>query len=157
VTGVCTALRISDLLRLTWEDVYDEERGTFRTHLTIIERKTGKQRIIALNHQAIKALKLCLPHKREGYIFASNRKNGRAISRIQAWRIIRAAVDAIGLIGRISCHSLRKTMGYFAWKRGVLPIMLMELYNHTNFETTRRYLGIAQDDIDKVYLSMALF
>ena len=39
VLGASTVLRISDLLRLKWTDVYDEERQTFRTHVTIREKK----------------------------------------------------------------------------------------------------------------------
>ena len=157
VLGVCTALRISDLLALTWDDVYDENAACFRSHITITERKTGKQKTIALNQKAIAALYLCLSNRRGRYIFANNRRNAAAISRIQAWRIIKTAADAIHATGCISCHSLRKTFGYFAWKSGVLPVMLMDIYNHSSFDITRRYLGIAQEDRDKVYLSMALF
>ena len=157
VLGVCTALRIGDLLCLTWDAVYDEESGAFRSHIVLTESKTGKLKTLALNAQAVKALSLCFPSRRGIYIFASNRKEGMAISRVQAWRIIRAAAEAIGAVGRIACHSLRKTFGYFAWKRGTLPVVLMDLFNHSSFETTRRYLGISQDDRDKVYLGMALF
>ena len=157
VLGVCTALRIGDLLRLMWVDVYDEASGAFRSHITVTERKTGKQKIIALNKQAATALRLLHPHRRGVFVFASNRKEDRAISRVQAWRIVRAAADAIGLVGRIACHSLRKTFGYFAWKAGVMPVMLMDIFNHSSFEITRRYLGISQDDRDEVYMSMALF
>ena len=35
VVGSCTALRVSDLLRLKWEDVYDETCGAFRSHITV--------------------------------------------------------------------------------------------------------------------------
>jgi integrase len=76
---------------------------------------------------------------------------------VQAWRIIHVAAEAIGETGCISCHSLRKSMGYHAWKSGVLPVLLMDLFNHSSFEVTRRYLGISQDDRDEVYLKMALF
>ena len=156
VLGVYTALRTGDLLRLTWESVYDEERGEFRSHVTLTERKTGKRKTIALNSQAINALRMYHPHKRGKYIFASNRKEDRAISRVQAWRIIKAATEAVCAAGRVA-FSLRKTFGFFAWKSGVLPVMLMDLFNHSSFEITRRYLGIAQEDRDKVYLSLALF
>ena len=53
--GTYTVLRISDLLRLKWSDVYDEKRQAFRTHITIIEKKTRKERTIALNPQVIGA------------------------------------------------------------------------------------------------------
>ena len=157
VLGVSTALRIGDLLRLRWVDVYDEERGAFRSHITITEQKTGKQKVIALNRQAVKALRLYFQYKRGVFIFTSNRKDEKAISRIQAWRIIRAAAEAIKAIGRIACHSLRKTFGYHAWKNGTNPVVIMDIFNHSSYEITRRYLGVSQDDRDKVYLSMALF
>lgn len=157
VMGVYTALRISDLLRLRWSDVYDEQKKTFLPHVTITEKKTGKTKTIALNKQVLAALHQCLPHRRNGFIFASNRKEAKAISRVQAWRIIHGAVKAVGLAGKISCHSLRKTWGYHAWTNGeISPVIIMDIYNHSNYEVTRRYLGVAQDDLDKAYLGMEL-
>ena len=61
VLGVYTALRTSDLLWLKWSDVYDTSRGIFRNHIVLLEKKTKKKRMIALNPKAVKALELCLP------------------------------------------------------------------------------------------------
>ena len=156
--GACTALRISDLLQLKWTDVYDEKNKTFHTHVTITEKKTGKTKIIALNRQVQGVLRLFYPYRKGALIFANNRKDSKAISRVQAWRIIHAAVDSVGVAGKISCHSLRKTWGYHAWTSGaVSPVVIMDIYNHSNYETTRRYLGVAQDDLDEAYLGMELF
>ena len=158
VLGACTALRISDLLRLRWDDVYDSVHGQFRSRITVVEQKTGKTKMIALNPQAVRALQLYYPRRRGCYIFESNRKEDKAISRIQAWRIIHTAVVAIGIVGKIACHSLRKSWGYHAWTSdGVSPVVIMDVLNHSNYETTRRYLGVAQDDLDRAYLGMGLF
>jgi len=158
VLGVSTALRIGDLLMLTWGHVCEEKSGEFRTHITITEKKTGKRNTIALNQKAIAALRLLIPYKRNVFIFANNRKEPAPISRTQAWRIIKNAVEATGLTSRhIAVHSLRKTFGYHAWVSGTSPVVLMDIYNHSSYEMTRRYLGVAQDDRDKVYLSLVLF
>ena len=157
IMGSYTALRISDLLRLKWSDVYDEKQEAFRTHITLTEKKTGKTKTIAMNRHILGALRQCYARRRGDFIFTNNRKKDSAISRVQAWRIIRGAAAAVGLGERISCHSLRKTWGYHAWTSGaVSPVVIMDIYNHSNYEVTRRYLGVAQDDLDRAYLGIVL-
>lgn len=157
VLGACTALRISDLLCLRWADIYDDAHGTFHTHIALTERKTGKRKEIALGGQAVKALRIYLPHRRGKYLFPGRNDAEKPITRTQAWQIVREAATAVGADGHISCHSLRKTFGYHAWVSGVSPVILMEVYNHSSYEITKRYLGVAQDDLDKAYLETELF
>ena len=158
VLGIHTALRISDLLKLRWADVYDENRKEFYSHISLTEHKTGKEKTIALNPCAIKALRIYFPYRKSEYIFVSRNDGNHPITRQQAWRVIRDACTAVGLSGKISCHSLRKTFGYHAWKSGeVSPVVLMQIYNHCDYEVTKRYLGVAQDDLDKAYLEIDLF
>ena len=158
IMGTYTVLRISDLLHLKWSDVYDEEKHAFRSHITITEKKTKKVRTIALNQQVLGALKQCYIHRRGEYIFANNRKESKAISRVQAWRIIHAAVVELGIMGKIACHSLRKTWGYHAVKSGEVSLaVIVDIYNHSSYEITKRYLGITQDERDEAYLGIELF
>ena len=157
VLGIHTALRISDLLSLRWDDVYDFERKQIRALVTLVEKKTRKTKIVALNETAVKALVLYANHAcQRGRFLIENPRTKKAISRIQAYRIIRAASEALAFPCRASCHSLRKVLGYHAWKSGVSPAVIMDIYNHSSLAVTKRYLGIAQDDKNAVYHGLAL-
>ncbi len=152
--GLNTALRISDLLSLTWKDVYQFDTHCFYTYVSVKEQKTGKMNQIYLNVAVIQALSLLLEHNPDisgdTYIFKS-RKGTQPISRIQAYRIIHDAGNALGFETKVSCHSLRKTFGYQAWKQGAEPALIMNIYNHSSYQITKRYLCIDQDDRDSLY------
>lgn len=157
--GVNSILRISDLLHLHWGDVYDFSQETFRRHIVIKEQKTGKWTRIALNKNAVLALSRYKESldllQAESYLFPGKEKS-TPLSRSQAYRIIRHASENLHLDKNISCHSLRKTFGYHAWKNGVSPVILMDIYNHSSYHITKRYLGLEQEDKDSVFLRINL-
>ncbi len=160
VVGINTALRISDLLSLSWKDVYNFGSHTWEKYVNVTEQKTGKQNTILLNRNAKEALALYKSYQNPASgtdkIFCNNRSRSQPISRTQAYAIIRAACAANNIAGNISCHSLRKTFGYHAWKQNVPEVLLMNIYNHSSFAITRCYLGIEQEDKDEVFQKLNL-
>lgn len=160
ILGLNTAFRIGDLLSLRWKDVFNERTEQIREHIRVKEQKTGKERVVAVNAAVAEVLGNLRrnPYDADGeqYLFPSARKEGIPLSRSQAFRIIREAAEQAGIEERISCHSLRKTFGYQAWKQGAQPAVLVDIYNHSSYGVTRRYLGIEQDDRDRVYLNVHL-
>jgi len=153
--AIHTALRISDILRLKCDDVYDFTNRRVRRHITITEQKTGKSKIIALHKNVIHALEAYFAQASPGMPLILNEKTGNAISRVHAYRIINAAADAIDIPHNVGCHSLRKTFGYHAWQNGTSPVVIMDIYNHSNFHITQRYIGITQDDKNTAYLELS--
>lgn len=53
--GINSALRISDILSLIFQDVYDFDRGCFKSHILIRECKTGKIKKLLLNGKTLEA------------------------------------------------------------------------------------------------------
>lgn len=158
VMGLNSALRIGDILSLRWEDVRRE--SAYRRHIWVREQKTGKDNMFPVNPMMVEALEFyrhyLTGYSSEKYIFESQKDRGNPISRSQAFRIIKKTADQCGLREHISCHSLRKTFGYYAWKQGTPPALLMSIYNHSSYEITKRYLCIDQQEKDKVYMEIQL-
>ena len=153
--GINVALRISDLLNLTWGDILEGRK--FRT-INLKEGKTKRDRNIKLNKTARKALSELLEglgsYSTDDYIFRSREGNNSPITRQQALNILKDAAAAVGIKENVGTHTLRKTWGYHAWKNGFNPALIMETLNHSNLSATRKYLGIRQDDINDLYDSL---
>lgn len=155
--GLNTALRISDLLR--WQDVFDFSRNEFRPHLVMTEQKTKKATQIFLNRTTLAALekyRYAVSSVSPGTPLFPGKNPDTALSRSQAFRIIRNASVELKFRKPVSCHSLRKTFGYHAWRSGIPPVLLMSIYNHSSFQVTKHYLGIEQDDKDSVFQKVEL-
>lgn len=156
IAGLNTALRITDILNLQWKDLYNFEEQRVKEYLYVKEKKTGKNNQIAINNHLRDAIIAFIDDKQKenDYVFCSPRNTMTPICRQQAFRIIKEAASYAGESENISCHSLRKTFGYYAWKQGVPPVILMNIFNHSSFQITKRYLGIEQDDKDMVFMNI---
>ena len=159
IIGLYTALRISDILHLTYGDIFDFNEKKWKTHIRIKEQKTGKTNQIYINTEIRKTLEQYSDYsvsKPTDWLFNSQMHTNQPLSRYQAYRIIKEAAACAGLDSGISCHSIIKTFGYHAWKQGTPPVLLMNIYNHSTFQITKRYLGIDQDDKDAVFEKIKL-
>lgn len=160
VFGLNSALRISDILAIKWKDIFDFDTNTLKEHLHLNESKTKKVQVVKLNdnlRQAVSLLYDASPYKEpDEYIFYGRYGGEDHLSRSQAYRIINKASKNLGIGEHISCHSLRKTFGYHAWRSGISPVIIMAIYNHSSFDITKRYLGIEQEDKDSVFSNLNL-
>ena len=139
VLGINVGMRISDLLPLRIGDLMG-------THLVVQEKKTGKRKRFFINNQLRREIEqYAIGRAPEEYVFPS-RKGGH-ISLIQAYYILNDAAREVGL-DNIGTHTLRKTFGYFHYKRYKDVALLQQLFNHASPSITLRYIGITQDEID---------
>jgi len=157
--GINTGLRISDILKIKISDVIDE-KNEIKESIYIREKKTGKEKIFAINKTAKVAIKEYLDNLKgydlTWYLFKSKKGVNAAISRMQAYDILNDAAKMIGIKDKIGCHTLRKTFGYHSRMRGVSIEKLQKIFNHSAPSITMRYIGITQDELDEVYLDLNL-
>lgn len=140
--GINCGLRISDLLKLKISDVKN------KTHIEITEQKTGKNKSFPITPVIKSVLSNYIKNKKpEQWLFASQ-KGPKAITRIQAYRIIKNASKIAGLDEHIGTHSLRKTFGYHFYQQTKDVALLQNILNHSSPNVTLRYIGINQDIID---------
>ena len=151
--GSFWGLRISDILSLKWEQVYNLD------DFSLIERKTGKSREIKINSQLRRHIEDCYknirPRTTEEYIFTSQKGSVYSIQRINV--ILKDLKIKYNLkIKNFSSHSLRKCFGREIFNRSaenaeLAIVKLSELFNHSNPSITRRYLGISQQELMETY------
>ena len=151
--GCFTGLRISDILALRWEQILSTEE------FTIIEKKTGKKRVLRLNSQLQQHIQECYEHIKpisvKSPILISQKGTVFTIQRINV--ILKEIKRKYRLkVKNFSCHSLRKTFGRQVYNMNsenseLALVKLMELFNHSSLAITKRYLGLRQEEILETY------
>ena len=151
--GCFTGLRISDILALRWEQILSTEE------FTIIEKKTGKKRVLRLNSQLQQHIQECYEHIKpisvKAPILVSQKGTVFTIQRINV--ILKEIKRKYRLkVKNFSCHSLRKTFGRQVYNMNsenseLALVKLMELFNHSSLAITKRYLGLRQEEILETY------
>lgn len=156
VLGINSGLRISDLLKLRISDISD--KGKIKDRIRLREKKTNKFKDFPLSNSTKSALKEYLKtgeYDENEPLFIS-RKNKGFLMRQQAYKIINDVAKSVGIKEKIGTHTLRKTFGYHAYNNGYDITLIQKLFNHSSPAVTLRYIGITQDEMDDVYLSLDL-
>lgn len=149
VFGINAGLRISDILKLKHEDLKNDS-------ISLTESKTNKKRAIRLNDNIKRAYSLLLERDSEssGYVFLSNQNTVYSIQYVN--RELKSILGTKNLA--ISSHSLRKTFGRAVYLNNneseKALLYLSELFNHSSLAITKRYLGIRQEELDDIYMSL---
>ena len=151
--GCFFGIRIGDLLTLTWEQLLKSDT------LELIEKKTGKKRIIKINFQLQKHIQSCYnavkPTNDNSNCFTSQKNSVYSIQRINV--ILKEVKTKYNLkINNISSHSFRKTFGRAVYNNAdsnseMALVKLSELFNHSDIKTTRKYLGLRQEELMETY------
>jgi len=151
--GSYTGLRISDIQKLRWEQLLNKQQ------LELHEQKTGKLRMIQLHaelQEIVKRIFTSTQVKESSSIFLN--RSGEIISVQYINRKLKAIEKQYELGIRFSTHSFRKTFGRRIWNRNnnseKALFMLGQVFNHSSIQTTKIYLGIREQEIANVYLSL---
>ena len=148
--GCYTGLRISDLLTLKWEQVLNTD------HFELSEQKTGKTRKIQINEELKSVLNR--HHNNQTGLLFINRFGSKAIRVQYVNRKLKDICNHYELGIQFTSHRFRKTFGRRIWNKNnnseKALIMLGQIFNHSSISTTKIYLGIREQEIANVYLSL---
>ena len=163
--GCFLGFRVSELLTLRVCDVADA--GVVKAELVVARRHLkggkGERRRSVCSRRAVVPQRI--RQSLEGYLRTNmllpgsylfqSRKNGNSpISRVQAYRIVVAAAEEVGVVGRIGTHSARKRFIQRIYTlSGHDLIKTQRIVGHRSPLTTARYLETDQADLDALVLA----
>ena len=153
MVGICTGLRIGDIIGLTVGQVNHGDK------IRLEEQKTGKAQTIKINAQLRAVLDTELDGLEDGaYLFPSRQRDRRG--RVKHITVSTAENDLqkvaywFRLNFPFSCHSLRKTYGYWHYQKNHNLALLARQFNHADIKTTNAYIGLDDDEMAKATESM---
>ena len=154
--GCYTGLRVGDILLLRWNQLLNKDSQEIK------EQKTKKVRLITLNQNLKKLVEKYVDYiKPPTYneLIFTNKNDEQNLSIQYVNRQLKKLFNRYKIkVKNPSSHSLRKTFGLRAFemnfKSDEALITLAHVFNHSSTAITRRYIGLQDEKIENVYLSL---
>ena len=151
-----SGLRVSELITLKLNYIY------FDAGLLRVVGKGNKERLVPIGREAMKYLKVYVeeirgrpPHKypAKGHeTVAFLNRNGKAISRVMVFTIIRKLANSTGLKKVISPHTFRHSFATHLIEGGADLRSVQEMLGHESITTTEIYTHLDRDYLKQVIL-----
>ena len=148
-----TGCRASEVCTLRIRDMSLEER-----HIRC-QGKGGKQRLVPIGSRAIVAIQNYCESLR-GKLAAKNThppeelflsRSGRALDRIQLWRLVKLYAKRVGISDEVSPHSLRHSFATHLLAGGADLRLVQEMLGHASIQTTQIYTHVEHSRLKKVH------
>lgn len=163
VFGLKTGFRISEILTIRVGAVCHQGRildavAVKRRHM----KKKTEGRVVPLHQEVREVFEDLIASMKENgevsgetFLFQSRKGCNQAISRTQAWRILKNAFNRNDINGQLGTHSMRKTFAdrmYEKLNRDL--IKTQKALSHRNINSTVSYLSFKEEEISEAILSL---
>jgi len=146
-----TGVRVSELTGIRVTDLELDER------MVRVTGKGSRQRWIPFGAPAAEALRRYLSHLRSeleggessGVLFLN--LQGRPLTRMTVWTVVRDAAADAGINRRVSPHTLRHTFATHLLEGGADLVAVQELLGHVDISTTQIYTHLDRDYLRDVH------
>ena len=167
--GINIGIRASDLRTLKWSFFFDQEKDgviKFKPFYVLQPMKQRKQKkfVKLFFNQTVKmAIENYISEypveNLDGYLFQS-REGNKPLTVQSLWNIIKNTAYEAGIEQNIGSHSLRKTFGYYVFHqaedKNKALVILQQIFNHSSTQTTAKYIGILDSEIEDMFNSIEL-
>jgi integrase/recombinase XerD len=149
-----SGLRVSELVEFKMNNVH------FDIGFLRVVGKGNKERLVPVGREAVKYLKIYLeeirgkaPHRPvqkgfESFVFLN--RNGRKLTRVMIFTIIKNLAKAIGLNKTISPHTFRHSFATHLIEGGADLRVVQEMLGHESITTTEIYTHLDRDYLRQV-------
>ncbi len=152
-----SALRVSELVRLTWFNLEPRNNGTGQVNVL---GKGNKKRSILLPQSLWTSLMEFRGDAPSTAPVFTSRGGGRGkakagghLDRSQVNRIVEKAAQRAGIDKKVSPHWLRHAHATHALKNGADIGLVKQTLGHDNVSTTSRYLDVVPDDSSAMHIN----
>ena len=161
VTASSFAMRITDVLNLTWKFILNEDYS-LKSEMTIQESKRRKVRTVTFPDLFIQTIKLYINSLKEqnksftltDYVFPSQKGGSKPMLVSNTCKMFKKIFKESGCNPDYNycTHTMRKTKGSFLYKKGYDIVKISKLLGHSDLNQTMQYIGITKKDIKEMYL-----